>query len=427
MSLCKDIAILDKVKKDKKKKPEAAGCAANAALLKACGKESVRIRETSAIGIGMVDQTPKVRDPLEGPIIKVVLLTEGLGNRHDMNYYGPEAVQSMPQAFEGAPMFFDHPSVSEEKDIPERRVRSKVGYFKNLRVETIEGKLGCVGEVHFDLSEDGSNAYKKAMTAIHYRNYPGRNREYVGLSVNASTGSVERRAMKIEGKTESVKYVLKFSSPADSCDMVTIPARGGAFLALMESVRYHKEETSMETLKRLEAAQAALKEAEGEKDADARQKKVIEARQVVDSLLEDIREAKKQADMKKQDEDEDEDEAKKKKQAESEDESEAEKKKQAEKKQSEKKDKESDRELKELAAKALIKESGIAEKYFNLDRMVKMDIAGMKEYVGDKKQMHEAAVEDIQKVLAAHPARESGLPAVDGKANINDSFAVPKA
>jgi len=34
---------------------------------------------------------------------------------------------------------------------------------------------------------------------------------------------------------------------------------------------------------------------------------------------------------------------------------------------------------------------------------------------------------DIQKVLAAHPARESGLPAVDGKANINDSFAVPKA
>jgi len=274
-TLLEEVKTLDASMLKKKKKDEAAACASAAPVLKA-NKESGLIRETSVMA-APASSSPSVTNPAEGPKVQVILLTEGLGNRRDMNYYGPEAVASMPRAFEGAPMFLDHPSVSEDKDIPERRVRAKVGYFKNLRVESIGGKAACCGEVHFDLSDEGRNAYRKAETAVHYRKY-NTGREYIGLSVNASAARAERRKIAIDGSQESVNYVLEFAAPAESCDMVTIPARGGAFIALMESVsgaRMKKEDTRMETLKRLEAAQAALKEAEGEKDSGAQKTKVI--------------------------------------------------------------------------------------------------------------------------------------------------------
>lgn len=435
-TLLEEVQSVDGVVAKKKRRDEAAACAALSALLrpvKVHGKESGRIRETSVM-VAPASYNPTAPKPMEGPRVHVVLLTEGLGNRRDMNYYGPEAVASMPRSFEGAPMFCDHPSVSEEKDIPERRVRSKVGYFKNLHVESIGGKAACCGEVHFDLSDEGRNAYRKAETAIHYRQY-NTGREYVGLSVNASAARAERRKMAVEGSMESVNYVLEFASPAESCDMVTIPARGGAFIALMESVsgaRMKKEDTRMETLKRLEAAQAALKEAEGEKDAGAQKTKVIEARQVVDSLLEDIREAaaKATAEAKKREDESEaeyearkkkEDEAKaKKKESDDEDEDDMPKGKKSEKK-------ESDRKLMKLAVKSLIKESGIAEKYFDVDEMSNMSLEEAEREIKRTKRVHEASVEDLNKVLSGHPARESGLPAVDGKANINEAFAVPKA
>jgi len=412
-------------------------------------EETERVSGNLSLRETTVQPAVQAKPYLEGPKVQVVLLTEGLGNIVDKNYYGPEAVRSMPQAFEGVSMFLDHPDKDEEKIIPERRVRSKVGYFKNLRVETVRGKLGCVGEVHFDLSEEGRNAFQKAKTAIHYREdeFPGQDREYVGISINAEASSYENREMTVEGKNLRVHYVFGFKVPADSADMVTMPARGGAFLALMESIsgagNRNKEASMKKTLERLEAAQAALKAAESEKDADARKQKVAEARQVVDSLLADVREAAKniEAERGKGKQGEGEGEGKKGKQSESEDETESEKKKGKQAKKGkdgedededegcEKKGKqsESDRPMARLAAQSLIRESGIAEKYFNLDKMEKMTVEDMKEYVADKKQMHEAALESIRSVIPAHLARESGLPAAEGeKTTLNSEFAAPR-
>jgi hypothetical protein len=40
--------------------------------------------------------------------------------------------------FEGKPCFLDHPSETEESDLPERTVRRQVGFYKNLRVEKLK-------------------------------------------------------------------------------------------------------------------------------------------------------------------------------------------------------------------------------------------------------------------------------------------------
>jgi hypothetical protein len=375
---------------------------------------------------------------LEGPRVKVVLLTEGLGNIVDKNYYGPEAVHSMPAAFEGSSMFFDHPSRDEEKNIPERRVRCKVGYFKNLHVETIKGKLGCVGEVHFDLSDEGRNAYQKAKTAIHYREqeFPGQDREYVGISINAEASNYESRTMKIDGDEMKVNYVLGFKVPADSADMVTMPARGGAFLALVESIygsRGSKEASMKKTLERLEAAQAALKAFESEKDADTQKAKVVEARQSVDSLLEDVRAAAKtvEAEMKKkEDESEAEFKARKAKAAKAKadaDQDDADKE-EADKKEeeAEKGKKESNRPMARLAAQTLIRESQLSEKYFDVDEMADMTVESMKKEIARVKRVHEAALETIGSVLPGHLAKESGLPAAEAGKTLNEAFAAPQ-
>ena len=440
---------------------EAAGAAAFAPLTRAKKKkaakavrraESRRIRETALVGAGAVTlpAAAGAHPLLEGPIVKVVLLTEGLGNQRDMNYYGPEAVRSMPLIFEGAPMMVDHLSESEEEDIPEGRVNKTVGYYKNLRAESVDGRLACVGEVHFDLSEEGRNAYEKARTAIHYHEeFPGTEREYVGLSINAA-GESEPRTMLVDGQETQVNYVTRFVD-ARSCDMVTIPARGGRFVALMESIsgaRLNKEATRMETLKRLEAAQAALKEAESEKNSEQRQRKVAEARKEVESLLKDIREAA----------------AKKAKEAEDESESEGEDESESGKEMGDgcesKEESEDgadgdgdddgashttvthkvvrktgkaamagDKESRRLAVRALIAESGLNPKFFDAEELARLTLSEAKREIARTKRVHEATAEEFLKkygadVSAAHPTRESGGGnSSNGDGTLNDQFA----
>lgn len=228
---------------------------------------------------------------LEGRMIPVVLITVGLGNKRDKNYYGVEAIESGVEVFEGASAFINHPTEEEEQIIPERRVEAKCGYFKNCKKGKFQdmktGKMvdGLGAELHFDLSEAGECAYQKALTAQHYRaEFPDSPYEYVGLSVNAD-GDAERRTIEIEGEETEVNYVLSFSRDAStSCDVVTSPARGGRFLtSLVEdedgALRVvQKEEPVKKNLKKLLAsARTAFKAYESEKDEKAKKAKLVEA------------------------------------------------------------------------------------------------------------------------------------------------------
>lgn len=225
----------------------------------------------------------------EGHVARVVLITEGLGNRRNLNYYGPSAIMSAPAIFEGKSAFLNHPSEDDERNIPERRVQDKFGYFKNCRVEILDGVKACTGELHFDLSEAGRQAFEKACTALHYKSeFPGVDSEYVGLSIHAD-GDWEDRTVQWQGETLQVKYVTRFTD-AVSCDLVTSPARGGRILALVESAagaNTTEEVGSMkEKLKKLmEAARSAIRNADEEKDPTKKAEKLAEARKLNDAFL----------------------------------------------------------------------------------------------------------------------------------------------
>lgn len=170
--------------------------------------------------------------PPEGPTVKCVLITEGLGNRADMHYYGPECIKAGVPLFEGQPCFIDHQKRSDQQDQPERTVRDKCGYFKNVRAENVDGRLGLVAELHYDLSETGRYAYDKACTAIHYKQeFPDSNKEYVGLSI-AADGKLEERTIRVDDEILDVKYVTEFTA-VGSVDEVTSPARGGRFVQVL--------------------------------------------------------------------------------------------------------------------------------------------------------------------------------------------------
>lgn len=229
--------------------------------------------------------------PGEGPRIKVVLIDEGLGNLRTKNYYGPEAIASAVKAFEGKPCFFDHPSESESADIPERRTRSQCGYFKGLHVEKMKvaGRSraveSCVGEIHFDLSDDGRKAYEKACTALHFqKEFPNSKLQYVGWSVLGDGDGDKGVVMKIGtdmlesdiGDEMEVNYVTSFTE-GESCDMVTRAARGGRALAVAESdgsSRIISREDSMDLKAKLIALIGRLTESvkkatdEGKKDIE---------------------------------------------------------------------------------------------------------------------------------------------------------------
>lgn len=423
------------------------------ALLKAKHQKGESVRESCRI----VRCDEAVQDssgrPTEGPIVRVVLISEGLGNLRDKNYYGPEAIQSAPKVFEGAVMMLDHQSYSEERDRPEGDVNKTVAYYKNLRVEKqTDGKLACVGEAHYDLTEEGLNAYQKAKTAVHYKEeFPSSDKEYVGLSVNAS-GESEPRTMIVEGQEMEVNYVMRFVE-ARSCDMVTIPARGGKIVATVESIagaRMMNQEVRMKTIETLQAVQAELKEAEGldaKKLPDLRQK-ISEARKKVESLIQgalDYVAAKaKTKEGKGKDEDEEESEESKETNPDalaSEDEAAEE-----ESAEGEDGDGEDDGDeggdthtvmthkvvkktgkaamsgesarLKKLAIAQLIAESGVKAKWFDVAELAGMSLKEAEREIARTKRAHEAAAEQMverfgDQMPPTARAKESG--GADGK------------
>jgi hypothetical protein len=217
-----------------------------------------RFLKNTTITTGKLSEAIKV-NTLAGRKADVVLIDEGLGNRVNMNYYGPEAIDGAPIVFEGAPCFTDHPSESEAEDRPERSVWHKAGYFTNVRVESVNGKKAAKATITLDETEAGEMVLEKIKAAVKFKeDNPAADHEYVGLSINAQ-GETEKRDMTVEGEKLSVNYVTNFvKDPFTSVDIVTTPARGGRFLALLESIsgaRKNKQEANImnEAMKKLVA------------------------------------------------------------------------------------------------------------------------------------------------------------------------------
>lgn len=366
---------------------------------------------------------------LEGPIVKCVLITEGLGNRHDLNYYGADAILNGAGLFEGKPCFLDHMGESEGADRPERTVKDKCGYFKNVHTESVNGLLGLVAELHFDLSESGQMAYAKALTAIHYKGeFPNSDSEYVGLSINAN-GRREKRTMQIGDEALEVNYVTEFTD-VGSIDEVTTPARGGRFLAaLVESAAgaiLQRKETRTMIVKSLKAALSALTEALKDKEiAEPTKVKLTESQTSLDAIL---KEAMKCAKGKEADTEESTEESAE--ESDTEESARESKRKESKKKadtadDDEKGDDDDAQESKRGYIKAMLKESGLPKKVWNVERLMGLALKEAKADIAEKKALLESLRESKgsdEEIVPTGAAGDALEESSGEKGNLNSMF-----
>lgn len=134
-------------------------------------------------------------------------------------YYSKEALGRAVVAFEGSRAFVNHPSLSEQKERPERDVRDLAGYYTNVRQESdgsLRGTLNLVGARGDELAPLIHEAVTKKP-------------DLLGVSINA-LGKTKM------GEAEGRKGVLVediVQAPSTSTDIVTTPAAGGKFERLM--------------------------------------------------------------------------------------------------------------------------------------------------------------------------------------------------
>ncbi len=197
--------------------------------------------------------------------VKTILVTEGPGNQRDRNYYTPQFIESAVRQYEGARAYLNHASESEYRNRPEGDVRELFGFYRNLHVIQMRDKqtgqmvAACAGDLVVDESRAGKDAMAKIEAQIAYSQiFPDSPEEYCGLSISGSG----IREGQLDFKGQKWNRIVGVGQ-ADSVDMVTRPARGGAFLALIESagpaLNLPKEEAIM--LKKLMAITADITEA----------------------------------------------------------------------------------------------------------------------------------------------------------------------
>lgn len=180
----------------------------------------------------------------------VILITEGLGNLRDKNYYTSDACATAAKVFEGKQFYIDHPSSIDEESRPERSVRDLAGWFSNCKLgsvkdpDTGEQLAATFATLNFAESEPGNLALGQVKAALRYQKmYPGKKDVYCGISINA--GGLSEPG-EIDGIEVNVVHEIE---DAFSADIVTKPARGGKFLALSESEKRNLEkvESSVST------------------------------------------------------------------------------------------------------------------------------------------------------------------------------------
>lgn len=196
----------------------------------------------------------------------VILIRAGL-SLNGRYYPGPVLKESV-KLFDGVDAYANHPTKTEEAEIPERRAQDKVGRF----VEAKYGKFDVNGK-----KVEGIRARFKVITpwlreVLVEANEAGE-RDFLGLSINAEgTGGPRDHDGRTVLWVESITKV-------HSVDVVTQPAAGGEFIKLVASNRegggmsVSKEELQAMLDKASEQAAAAasqtMKDILAERDAQA--------------------------------------------------------------------------------------------------------------------------------------------------------------
>lgn len=189
---------------------------------------------------------------------RVALITEGLGNFKDAYYYPRESLEKALPIFEGKKIYADHPTSTEEETRPERSVKDIVGHFEKLAIEeTQDGRAQLVADAV--VLQDKPYEWARALMrhSVEYaKQFP--DKDFVGLSINASGDSEEREIDLVESIAPNgaldklkkakekglsqVRYVTSITD-AVSCDLVTEAGAGGRIISMLESSKEIKNET----------------------------------------------------------------------------------------------------------------------------------------------------------------------------------------
>lgn len=159
----------------------------------------------------------------------VKIIAPGWGSS---GYYAKEVLQrDGPKVFPaGTKMFWDHPTLSEEHDRPERSLRDMAG---TLTEDAYWDATGMIDRATGQPAGPGLYAAIKA-----YEDYvPTLNEIYsdIGVSIRAYGKQIMGEA---EGQTGPIITDLV---AAESVDFVTTPGAGGQVLSLFEAVRQHSK------------------------------------------------------------------------------------------------------------------------------------------------------------------------------------------
>jgi hypothetical protein len=241
----------DEAKRKAKEKAEAeaaesAPASANAAVLRPGVKTtSESIRETTSGARILEAADAPANSPDGGPRnVRCQIIREGLGNRVDMHFYGPQSIQDIGRLINGAKCFINHPTKTESTNQPEGNLWAECGYWKDGIVVEVEGKLAVQATLVCDDTEAGKQAMGKANHCMKYAaDFPGLTEVYAGFSINGG-GDIAPADVDVDGASMRVEYVRSVTQ-LPRVDMVTRPAREGKVLGLVESEKNQEEKRTM--------------------------------------------------------------------------------------------------------------------------------------------------------------------------------------
>ncbi len=189
----------------------------------------------------------------------VVIISQGLGNLADKNYYTAGSIKeaALNKVYEGKKAYFDHPTSSQSQEQPGRSVREIAGYYKNTRAEQDEHGMWVLKA---DLVPIEANTEVMGLLthAIEYKKeFP--DKELIGISINGDgegktlgyeeflrefspTEFEMKKISQVDG--QPINAITKLTS-AMSADLVTEAGARGRMLLESKKIKTKKRRTQM--------------------------------------------------------------------------------------------------------------------------------------------------------------------------------------
>ncbi len=179
-----------------------------------------------------------LKEGRKGNLFPIKIIAPGWGSS---GYYPKEVLERDKDVFKaGLQMFWDHPTLSEEEERPERSLRDLAGVLAT----DAEWKEG---------GKQGAGLYSTMKAFEPYVSAVKELAPHIGVSIRAYGTATEG---EIDGESG---LIIEEITDAASVDIVTMPGAGGKVLELFESYRKTEvKENTMAELKELQEANKTL-------------------------------------------------------------------------------------------------------------------------------------------------------------------------